>query len=146
MDRQRQGGDFSLLVDDLRRREPVGHPNGGGGPVSRRGRTRRAAGLALVGWCVCALLAHFTLGARAPAAADVRADLIQLLEKSRAAVESGRSRGGELPAVLPDPTCARLVAYAVNGAGDAYELRAGLAGRTLVWSSLVPDRFEEFTW
>ncbi|MCB1888152.1 MAG: hypothetical protein KDH20_11150 [Rhodocyclaceae bacterium] len=144
MERQRRGEDFSLLVDDLRRREPAGAL----AAASHRGRhpARRYWVVALLGWCVLAVLAHVTLRSEPLVAADVRSDLIQLLEKSRAAVESGRSRDGRLPVVLPDPACARLVAYTVNGAGDAYVLRAGLAGRTLVWNSLVPDRFEEFHW
>ncbi|MCB1954613.1 MAG: hypothetical protein KDG55_03005 [Rhodocyclaceae bacterium] len=146
MDRQEQGEDFSLLVDDLRRREKAGQPDAVPAPVSVQSRTRRTLLLALGGWGLAALLAQLTLGQRSPAAAEIRSDLIQLLERSRAAVESGRTRDGRLPELLPDPTCARLVTYTVNGGGDAYELRAGFAGMTMTWNSLLPGRFEEYLW
>lgn len=142
MNANRDQEDFSLLVDDLRRRG-VRAPER---PQQDRLGSRLRVGLVVAALCVLALLIHFAPTDGVPGLARVRSDLMVLLEKSRMSVENGRSQDGRLPPVLPDPACARLVTYTVNGAGDAYELRAGYSGMTMTWNSLVPERFEEYLW
>lgn len=137
------GDEFSLLVDDVRRREAQRRAQVPPEAVARDERHLRLSWL-LLAWSVLAVLVFMAVPAAGPGAAQVRADLLHLLERSRASVESSLLREGHLPGVLPDPALARLVDYAAGPAAGAYELRATLVGQTIVWRSQEPARFEEF--
>ena len=136
------GDEFSMLVDDIRRRE------------ARQQRTREVrsdeAGerhlrliWALAAWCAAVIALWLAIPPGGPGPAQIRKDLLHLLEQSRSAVERARLRSGQLPPRIPSAVLAGLVSYRSIDGGAEYELEARLGMQTIIWRSLQPDRFEE---
>ncbi|MCB1905985.1 MAG: hypothetical protein KDH15_01330 [Rhodocyclaceae bacterium] len=136
------GDEFSMLVEDLHEWE------------ARQQRAREAqpdeaadGPLRLVwtiaAWCAAATSLWLAVPQAGPGPAQIRKDLLHLLEQSRSAVERSRLRTGELPTRIPSPALASLVSYHPLGGGGGYELEARLGAQIIIWRSRQPDRFEE---
>ncbi|MCB1896973.1 MAG: hypothetical protein KDF95_17175 [Rhodocyclaceae bacterium] len=136
------GDEFSMLVDDIRRREARQQHSRVVGPDEAGERHLRLI-WALAAWCAAAIALWLAIPASGPGPAQIRKDLLHLLEQSRSAVERARLRSGHLPPRIPSPVLAGLVSYRSLDDGADYELEACLGRQTIIWRSLQPDRFEE---
>ncbi|MCB1914133.1 MAG: hypothetical protein KDG52_00215 [Rhodocyclaceae bacterium] len=136
------GDEFSMLVEDVREREA--RQQG-----MDEGRTDAAADghlrlvWAIAAWCAAAALVWLAMPPQGPGPAQIRTDLLHLLEQSRSAVEQSRLRTGALPPRIPSPVLAGLVRYHRPADGTSYDLEARLGNQRIVWRSRQPDRFEE---
>ncbi len=133
---------FSMLVEDLRNRGTASAKLEDSVPEIADEIQLRVV-WTVAAWFAALMLIWLALPAGPPPAARVRADLLHVLERSRAAIEEGRGRGGELPLQLPEPSLASVVAYRAYEGSDDYDLRVSLAGQTIVWRSRQPGIFEE---
>jgi len=133
---------FSMLVEDLRDRGTESAKLEDTVPEIADEIQLRVV-WTIAAWFAALVLIWLALPAGPPPAARVRADLLHVLERSRAAIEQGRGRDGELPVQLPEPSLASVVAYRAHEGSDEYDLRVSLAGQTIVWRSRRPGIFEE---